>query len=344
MSFLCALVDLGVFREVVVYFLLVGHTGNIVDQKFSILTQELKKSEIKTLEDLVDLIENSPINPKPDVESLRWTWDWKQFITGHLSEKKLENHSFFNAFRIVQEDGTTRLRVKRLPQETLWGPPTGVNLLKKNITYDPVQASEFRVASLNLDKVVHDLQRYFQKMPTHVRVTVSNSWNKLKETLEALPRMRNNLPPMKLLDLPKLPGHVTPVLPDHYEFVAEKPYDLPELVGQVCEVDLFDEHIQEGVDVVVYTKSKVGRPWVGRVQEILPGQKFVIHWYDRQGKSLKFHQMMKSKKEPYLSKLPNSSVMFWSVFVNRTETSFQLTPYWLTKIAKEYEKYDLKLG
>ena len=325
-----------------VYFLIVGHTGNAVDQKFSIITQELKKHEVKTLEELIELIRESPISPKPEVVSLKYTYDWKSFISGHLSDKKLEYHSHYNAFNVVREAGQTRLRVKRLPQHTQWWPPTGMNLIQDNITYEPVHSSDFRVESLQLDKVVHDLQRYFLRMPTHVRVTVSNSWYNLKESLERLPKMKHNLPPMKLLDLPKQPASVIPVLPDQYEFVTEKPADLPVLAGQVCEVDLFDQHISVGVEVVVYTKSKVGRPWVGRVQEVLPNQQFVINWFDRQGKSLKFHQMMRTKKDPYKSKLPNSSVMFWSVFVNRTETSFHLTPYWLTKILKEYEKYDSK--
>ena len=34
LSFLSALVEQGVFREVIIYFLIVGHTGNSVDQLF----------------------------------------------------------------------------------------------------------------------------------------------------------------------------------------------------------------------------------------------------------------------------------------------------------------------
>ena len=150
---------MGVFREIVVYFLLVGHTGNSVDQLFSILTQEFKKSEIKTVDELIEIIQKSPITPQPSVESLNYTWDWKNFVTGYLTGKQLENHSFYNAFNIVKEGKKTKLRAKRLPQDQEWFPPTGIELIQQNIPFDePVRSSGFRVEDLILPKVLWDLQ------------------------------------------------------------------------------------------------------------------------------------------------------------------------------------------
>ena len=48
---------------------------------------EFKKSEIKTLEELEMIFVNSPMRPKPEVERLTFTWDWKTAIEGKLSEK-----------------------------------------------------------------------------------------------------------------------------------------------------------------------------------------------------------------------------------------------------------------
>ena len=237
---------MGVFREIVVYFLLVGHTGNSVDQLFSILTQEFKKSEIKTVDELIEIIQKSPITPQPSVESLNYTWDWKNFVTGYLTGKQLENHSFYNAFNIVKEGKKTKLRAKRLPQDQEWFPPTGIELIQQNIPFDePVRSSGFRVEDLNLPKVLWDLQKYFKRMPTHLRVSISSSWNKLKETLEGLPRMQNNLPPMKLSDLPKMQLNLAPVLSDEFDFVDDDPNDLPVIKGNVCEEGLFNSNIRE---------------------------------------------------------------------------------------------------
>ena len=183
---------------------MVGHTGNSVDQTFSILTQEFKKSEIKTLEELEKLIVNSPMSPKPEVERLQFVWDWKYFMTDNFADKSLSNHSFYNGFCIKKEGGITRLRVKRLPQDQVWFPPTGIELIKRNIDYQPVGSADSRVESLNLDRVLSDLTKYFQRMPTHVRISISDSWYKLKETLEGLPKKQKNLPKMRITDLPKL--------------------------------------------------------------------------------------------------------------------------------------------
>ena len=130
---------------------------------------------------------------------------------------------------------------------------------------------------------MHDLQKYFQRMPTHVRVTAANSWNRLKETLEGLPKMLSNLPPMKLTELPKMNAAMPPLLPDQFNFIDEDPSDLPEIVGSVCEEGLFNTNIKVGIDVVVYTKAHVGRPWVGRMIEILENNQFVIYWFNRLG-------------------------------------------------------------
>ena len=341
-SFLSALVDLGVFREIVLYFLIVGHTANSVDQLFSILTQEFKKSEIKTLEELEMIIVNSPMSPKPEVERLTYTWDWKLSIEGKLSDKDLSKHSFYNAFAIVKEDGITKLRVKRLPQDDVWLPPTGIELIKRNMSFDPVGSSEFRVETLNFPKVMSDLMKYFKTMPTTVRVSVSDSWFRLKEFLENLPRRRRNLPTMKITGLPRqaVISNAVIQLPDEYEFVTSDREELPVISGKVCEFGLFDTAVKVGLDVVVYTESTIGRPWVGRVCEVFDNKMFSIQWFDRQGKSTTFRAMKKPDKSPYLSKLDNSVVMFWDISIERTTQSFHLSPYWLRKISGEYEKYD----
>ena len=90
-------------------------------------------------------------------------------------------------------------------------------------------------------------------------------------------------------------------------------------------------------------KDRLERPWVGRITEVLERRKFIIRWYQRHGRSLRFHAMFNDDKTPYQSLLENQSVMMWDISVERTQNSFHLTPYKLSKILKEYKKYDQQL-
>ena len=312
---------------------------------FSILTQEFKKNEIKTIEELFLLIENSPMSPRPECESLQFIWNWRDYISEHLSDKDLKNHSFYNAFKIskektVTEGMVTKLRCKRLPQDEDWEPPTGIRLVKANTPYDPVASADFRVNDLLLPKIMENLQKYFRRMPTHQRVKVDNSWGRLKDMLESLPRKQQNLPRMRIKDLPKLSDPLEPKLPDEYDYIEEDVDGLPEIIGDIFEENLFDANVCVDLDVVVYTECSQDRPWVGRVKEVLEGKRFTIQWFCRQGKSLKFHAMFNSDKTPYVSELENSNVMMWEISVQKNISSFHVTPYKMSRMIKEYKKYD----
>ena len=233
-----------------------------------------------------------------------------------------------------------KLRCKRLPQDLTWLPPTGLRLIQPAAIYTPVGCAEFRVDSLLLPKIVANLERYFKRMPTPVRVRVAASWLKLKEKLEKVPKMQANLPKMKISELPTIPREPAQVaLPDEYSYIVDDEEDGPEIEGDVYEEGLFASFIRENLDVVIYSDSREERPWLGRVSQILEGNRFLIHWYKRNGKSSKFHATY-SGGEPYVTELEFSNVMMWDIAAHRMETSFHVTPYRLAQIGKEYKKYD----
>ena len=203
---------------------------------FSILTQEFKKSEIKTVEELSDIIVNSPISPKPKCESLSYIWNWRDHIVGHLASKKLKHHSFYHAFKVTKENNQVKLRVKRLPQDVDWLPATGIRLYEPSSSvFEPVPVAEFRVEDLLLSKIIANLEKYLRRMPTHIRCRVADSWMRLKENLEKLPRMKNNLPQMKLETLPKLTVESAEELPDEYSFIEIDRQEYPAIEGDVYE-------------------------------------------------------------------------------------------------------------
>ena len=168
---------------------------------FSILTNEFKGEDINDVESLKNIIKNAPMKPKPVVEVMWFSWDWKQFIELRLNP--LENHSYFNSFSLKKEGPDVKLRYKKLPQSVEYGPVCGIRLLK--VTGGPhlIKAAEFRIESLSLEKLLRGLQPFFATLDLNKRIEVSSRWEATKKTLESLPLKRDSLPRMDLEKLPK---------------------------------------------------------------------------------------------------------------------------------------------
>ena len=91
-----------------------------------------------------------------------------------------------------------------------------------------------------------------------------------------------------------------------------------------------------GCDVVVYTKSKSDRPWVGRCVEVDHSTEMVkVNWFKkRPGRSKTYTRMKDTDPVSLLS------VMLWAFTENRTESSFDISSYWSNQIGLEHEKND----
>ena len=86
---------------------------------------------------------------------------------------------------------------------------------------------------------------------------------------------QKNLPKMKITELPRMTNIEVLKLPDEYDFVTNNRENLPEISGKICELGLFATYVEKDLDVIVYTKTKIGRPWVGRVEEVLDNKTFL---------------------------------------------------------------------
>ena len=294
------------------------------------------------MDDLFEKLAGAPIIPRAEVEHFLYSWDWKDFIVDHLTDKDLEKHSFYHQFQFVKEDTFVKMKAKHLPQSEEWIPSSGIRLVKEGVIFEPISASEFRIEKLELVHVFRYLMKYFQWLLMALRVKVSSSWDALRDTLENLPRRRMNLMTMKIENLPKQPMHPSPIVPDEFQHIYER--EIPALIGDIFPENLdegkFEDEIMEGLDVVCYTRSKAKRPWVGRVTEVLPGGKFVINWYARKKGNKNNFFAMKVNGKLYLSVQENASVILWGFSEQRLEDSFVVSNYWMAKIRSDYEVYD----
>ena len=311
---------------------------------FSIISRELK-SEMRCLDDLIKRMKEAPITPKPEVEELLFTWDWRGFVTPKLTGKTLKNHSFYHSFLLKKENGRGMFRAKKYPQYTEWIPQGGIRLLREAVEFSSVEVSEFRIETLNLDRVFSDLYtKYFPMLERKERVEAEVSWEKLRSVLENLPKKQKNLPPMRVLALPRQTASPAPILPHYLEQFTNE--NTPELLGERCivepSVSHFHTDIKPGMDVAVYTASKNDRPWLGRVVQVQEDcQDFEVQWYKRKGRSLNFQSLRNQDGSRYTSVLDSNTVMLWEFSDNKKDDSFDVSKEWLEKIGEEYKAHDM---
>ena len=283
------------------------------------------------------------MNPKPKCKTLWYIYGWSSYISNQLSDPPLQNHSRYNSFLISLEDSQAKLRGKRLPQHTLLVPRAGIRLLKEGHLNVPVAAADFRIEKINFDNIMKGLKIYLSRRNLEDRMKITASWDCLREKLEGLPRRSSTLEKMDIRTFPEQ-SEDTPEIPES----LRQNDNVPELMG-----DLFPEEIDDGrieeiavkMDVCVYTENRVGRPWVGRIVELVENRRFKLQWYGRKTKRSKIFKALNNPDgSPMLAELDYETVMFWMMSEpqSRTDNSFSLSPYWLETIEREYEVYDDK--
>ena len=313
-----------------------------MDQLFSILANEFK-GEILTVDDLVDKILNATgMTPKPECHHLWYIFGWKTYVDDILANTPLQNHSRFNSFSISFENETAKLRGKRLPQDTEFVPRAGIRLLRQDHDNLPVGPAEFRIEKIEFDKIFRGLSIFLSKISLERKMSIQSSWDRLREKLEGLPRRSSQLEKMKIADFPRQSEEIV-IIPQH----LQPPVDTHELRGELCPEVIgdghIDEEIAEGMDVCIYSEEKQGRPWVGRIVQILDNRQFKLQWYER--KTVRSREYTASKRydgSPYLAELDYDMVMFWLISEpqSRTSNGFSLSSYWLKTIEREYAEYD----
>ena len=319
--------------------------GNEVDQLFSLMTQSFK-SEMRTLEDLISKILSSGIQPLPDVEVLDYIWDWKFFVLDKLTKEELRNHSNYHAFNLKKESGFVKLRGKRFLFDDEWCPVTGIRVLKEGTEFSSVGPAEFRIEKLNLPKIFQHLQRFFLTIPLGERMVVQGSWDKLREHLEKLPSQAELLKKLDIFELKPQNSDIPINIPQHFAHLSQDEV-IPDLEGETFPEELdeadFNEDVKEGVDVLVYTKTKHGRPWIGRVLQKLDRSVFTLQWYERRkGNSNKFYASVNTDGSPYTSNLDNGTVILWNFSSKIDDSSFSVNNFFLGKFKEEYCRHDVQ--
>ena len=85
-AFCVVVVGLDYFAEVYLSFILVEHTHENIDQRFSVISSTMKRHNLDLMQELLELIQKgaSHIEAFTTVRHLEYVWDWNKFSTPYL--------------------------------------------------------------------------------------------------------------------------------------------------------------------------------------------------------------------------------------------------------------------
>ena len=129
----------GIFTEVHVSYLLVGHTHDDIDASFGRWSMDLREHDYPTIPLLMKSymdMEKVPVIPHM-IEELP---DWRTFVSEHIpsGKEKLIGHTKAQQFKFyVRDDGWPVMQYKVLSTHEEWLPKDGVKMWKSNIKGEP---------------------------------------------------------------------------------------------------------------------------------------------------------------------------------------------------------------
>ena len=132
-AFCAALVGLMYFAEVYLSFLLVGHTHEDIDQRFSVISGTLKRQDIDSLQELLELIKKGVSHTEAFASSrhLEYMWDWKEFITPYLYSglDTFVGISTKHHFKFYLKENKSFVQTKDYARDLIWEPVDGYQCL-----------------------------------------------------------------------------------------------------------------------------------------------------------------------------------------------------------------------
>ena len=351
LGFYWVLVEIGVFEEVVVSHMPVGHTHGDVDQIFSIFASRLRNLELPTFEMLLSELRKISINSQPIiVKEMLYTTDFVQHITKHL--QPMSGHTSFFQFKIRKENKITKMFVKQDVLEKVWQFTTGIWLFEPSPSMKNLLVSQFRSES-DYGEIFSSVWKKY--IPT---LELKYSWeevNQIKDKWERRISFLINLKEsqfqafdvFKLLPKGQKVKEVSTTFKSRVDQIgASKEVALtatfyPPEIKTFSVQDLFID-----CSVVFYTRTKTTRPWIGIFIELIEdgnSVKIKVEWLKKEKKY--FVLDCNSNGSPFYSVLNIDSVMFSNILRNCSYTGNRKGPYIMDvetkkEISKAYEERD----
>ena len=134
-AFCAVLVGLRYFAEMYLSFLLVGHTHEDIDQRFSVIYGTLKRQDIDSLQQLLELIKKGASHTEAFATSrhLEYVWNWKKFVTPYLNSglNTFVGISTKHHFKFYLKENKSFVQTKDYARDPIWEPVDGYQCLNE---------------------------------------------------------------------------------------------------------------------------------------------------------------------------------------------------------------------
>jgi len=132
-AFLSLLVAKGIFKQVYVGFLMVGHTHEDVDAMFSKFSESMRTKDAYTLPQMMDIFCNC-YSGHPVPSLVEEVPDFKSFLEGYIPDKgdALCGHKDPLQFRFLNIDGFLMMQYRMNPSKDEWKPSKGIKMWKED--------------------------------------------------------------------------------------------------------------------------------------------------------------------------------------------------------------------
>ncbi|GBG80184.1 hypothetical protein CBR_g30550 [Chara braunii] len=122
-AFLALLVKFRIFKEILMGFMIVGHTHTDIDAKFSLFARKLNGSDVYTMEELFAVLQQS-CEEQVECTQLMEMVDWKTTISPYL-DNLISGHATPHLFCFYMEDDNPAMLYKAHCTDKNWGPEKG---------------------------------------------------------------------------------------------------------------------------------------------------------------------------------------------------------------------------
>ena len=351
LAFYWVLVDHGIFQEVTVSHMDVGHTHGDVDQIFSVFASRLRKLELPSFESLLSELKKITIDSQHiHVKEFVFTTDFTKHISKYL--QPISGHTAFFQFKIRKENSKTKMFVKQDVLEKVWQFTSGIWLLKSQPSMKNLSVSAFRSESDYGEIFKSIWNKYIPsltlKYPEEEVIRIKEAWEKRITYLIQLKESQ-----FEAFDLFELvsdiegDGQFNNLLNRVNKLAARKEATLT-ATFYPPEIKSFSvDSLVKDCSIVFYTLIKTTRPWIGlfiTFTEEINAKKIKVEWLRKERNYYVLDT--KSDGSPYYSVLDIDTVMFSNVLRNvsgKRKGPYQLDHETKKEIMKSYCERDSNL-